>query len=570
MTRQGRLLRRLVRLRPHEIVRFWGGVRSRLFLIFLIAIIPLAAFQIKALQDTRAARVAQAVAAAQADAQAGARRYEEAVNRAYTVLDLISRAPQVSLGTANTCGHFLREIDPSRSISGTIRVLDAQSRVICAADDNLLGVAGPLPLEAVATGGHRSFHVSGFMIGADDAPQTLAILFDEGLGAMEPRYYVATMDDAWFQSFVSTLRSDFPLVVSLHDAAGHMLVRRGDAYPSGVTQWATQGRTQERMQGSDSLISGQAALPGGEGYIRVAYDGQALLADIDAIIRHGYFVLVAILLIIAITAFWAGQRLVIAPIEALRLTAARLARGDFSVRVQTERFDSRSEFALLAKAFNRMAERLEDRERERDATQRQLEAKELELLSVNRKLEALAHSDGLTGLANRRRLDERLAEAWQAMAEVEAPLALIAIDIDHFKLYNDNYGHPAGDSCLRQVARLIAASAVRSEDLAARCGGEEFAILLPDLPPQHLQTIAEMVRVRVFDAALERDDAPLGRVTVSVGAALVYPTPGASSESLRIAADNALYEAKRAGRNRSVIECDSPPEKTGGDLRISL
>lgn len=554
MTRQGRLFRRLVRLRPHDIVRLWGGVRSRLFLIFLIAIIPLAAFQIKALQDARAARVAQAIAAAQADAQAGARRYEEAINRAYTVLDLISRAPQVSLGTANTCGHFLREIDPSRSISGTIRVLDAQSRVICAVDETLLGMAGAVPVEAVATGGHRAFHVSGFMIGADDAPQTLAILFDEGLGAMEPRYYVATMSDTWFQSFVGTLRSDLPLAVSLHDAAGHMLVRRSD------------GLSHE----ADSLITGQAALPGGEGYIRVAYDARALLADIDSIIRHGYLVLVAILLIIAVMAFWAGQRFVIAPIEALRLTAARLARGDFSARAITERFDPRSEFALLGKAFNRMAERLEDRERERDATQRRLEAKERELMNANQRLEALAHSDGLTGLANRRRLDDRLAEAWREMVEAEAPLALIAIDIDHFKLYNDNYGHPAGDACLRQVARLIAGTALRGEDLAARCGGEEFAILLPDLPPEHLQTIAEMVRVRVFDAALERDDTPLGRVTVSVGAALVYPARGASPETLRVAADNALYEAKRAGRNRSVIECDSPPEETGANLRISL
>ncbi len=554
MTRQGRLLRRLVRPPPHFPLRLWGGVRSRLFLIFLIAIIPLAAFQIKALQDARAARVAQAVEAAQADAEAGARRYEEAVNQAYLVLDLISRAPQVSLGTANTCGHFLREIDPSRSISGTIRVLDAQSRVICAADDTSIGMSGSLPLEAVASGGHRAFHVSGFMIGADDAPQTLAILFDEGLGAMEPRYYVATIGDAWFQGFFETLRADLPLAVSLHDAAGHELVRRGKVF----------------RNGAGSLITGQAELSSGEGHIRVAYDAQALLADIDAIIRHGYLVLVAILMVIAGTAFWAGQRLVIAPIEALRLTAGRLARGDFGARALTERFDKRSEFALLARAFNRMAERLEDRERERDATQRRLEAKERELLDANRKLEAMAHSDGLTGLANRRRLDDRLIQGWQEMAEAGAPLALIAIDIDHFKLYNDNYGHPAGDACLREVAQIIAGAAMRSEDLAARCGGEEFAILLPDLPPAHLWTIAEMVRVRVFDAALERDDTPLGRVTVSVGAALVYPEQGASPESLRIAADNALYEAKRAGRNRCVVECDNPPERTETDLRISL
>lgn len=554
MTRQGRLFRRLVRLRPHDIVRLWGGVRSRLFLIFLIAIIPLAAFQIKALQDARAARVSQAIAAAQTDAEAGARRYEEAVNQAYIVLDLVSRAPQVSLGTANTCGHFLREIDPSRSIGGGIRVLDSQLRVVCATDDALIGSVGHFPVEPDRRDAARSFHVSGFMIGADDAPNTLVILFDEGLGAVEPRYYVATMGDDWFRRFGDALRSDLPVSVSLHDAAGHVLVQRGEAFGAG----------------RDGLITGEALLASGEGLIRVSYDGQALLADIDAIIRHGYFVLLAILMIIAITAFWAGQRLVIAPIEALRLTAARLARGDFSARALTERFDPRSEFALLGKAFNRMAERLEDRERERDATQRRLEDKERELMNANRRLEALAHSDGLTGLANRRRLDDRLAEAWREMVEAEAPLALIAIDIDHFKLYNDNYGHPAGDACLRQVAQLIAGSAVRSEDLAARCGGEEFAILLPDLPPAHLWTIAEMVRVRVFDAALERDDTPLGRVTVSVGAALVYPAHGASPETLRVAADNALYEAKRGGRNCCVIECDSPPEATGADLRISL
>jgi diguanylate cyclase (GGDEF)-like protein len=172
------------------------------------------------------------------------------------------------------------------------------------------------------------------------------------------------------------------------------------------------------------------------------------------------------------------------------------------------------------------------------------------------KLEALAIEDGLTGLANRRRFDARLADEWRRAARERTPLGLLMIDLDHFKKYNDAYGHLAGDECLRSVARILAAEAQRTADLAARFGGEEFAILLPNTDAAGCTRIGERVRRVLCDAALAHaPNYPSGRVTVSLGGAVCRPGEERSAEpaSLIEAADRALYAAKNGGRDRLVM-----------------
>ena len=172
------------------------------------------------------------------------------------------------------------------------------------------------------------------------------------------------------------------------------------------------------------------------------------------------------------------------------------------------------------------------------------------------RLEALAIEDGLTGIANRRRFDERLREEWRRAARERTSLALLMIDLDHFKKYNDEYGHLAGDQCLRSVARILAAEAQRTTDLAARFGGEEFVMLLPNTDAAGCARIAERIRRALSGAALPHAlNRPSGRVTVSLGGAVCRPGDERAVEpvSLIEAADHAPYAAKNGGRDRLVM-----------------
>lgn len=172
------------------------------------------------------------------------------------------------------------------------------------------------------------------------------------------------------------------------------------------------------------------------------------------------------------------------------------------------------------------------------------------------KLEALAVEDGLTGLANRRCFDQRLSEEWARAYRDRTGLGLLLIDLDRFKEYNDTYGHPAGDDCLRMVANILAREAKRPGDLAARYGGEEFAIILPNTDAAGCAQIAERIRQAVCEAKIAHaSNAPSMLVTASIGAAACRPGMERSvgPVSLIEAADRALYAAKDGGRDRLVM-----------------
>ncbi|MEH2491848.1 diguanylate cyclase [Bradyrhizobium sp. AZCC 2230] len=172
------------------------------------------------------------------------------------------------------------------------------------------------------------------------------------------------------------------------------------------------------------------------------------------------------------------------------------------------------------------------------------------------RLETLAIEDSLTGLANRRRFDDRLKEEWARAYRDRSSLGLLMIDVDHFKAYNDEYGHPAGDACLRVVAKIIATEMQRVGDLAARYGGEEFAMLLPNTDAAGCARIGERIRSAVHDAGLVHASSGVAPcVTVSVGGAACRPSfeRTAGAGSLVESADRALYGAKAAGRDRLMM-----------------
>jgi diguanylate cyclase (GGDEF)-like protein len=181
----------------------------------------------------------------------------------------------------------------------------------------------------------------------------------------------------------------------------------------------------------------------------------------------------------------------------------------------------------------------------------QLVRKEQELAAANAKLALLSTTDGVTGIGNRRRFDERLATEWLRCGRHGAPLAVVLVDIDHFKLYNDHYGHLAGDECLRRVAQLLQSSIRRADEVAARYGGEEFVLLLPDATMADALAVAQRCLDSVGAAALPHARSPTAAtLTLSIGVASLVPRPLDRSDTLVQAADAALYRAKHGGRNR--------------------
>ena len=176
-----------------------------------------------------------------------------------------------------------------------------------------------------------------------------------------------------------------------------------------------------------------------------------------------------------------------------------------------------------------------------------------QLVLANRRLERLSREDPLTGLANRRVFDRTLELEWRRAERQRAPLALALVDLDRFKEYNDALGHPQGDRCIREVARLLKASAQRASDLAGRYGGEEFLLLLPNTDAKQAARLAETVRCQLAARAIPHPRAPDGFMTFSAGIAAMVPTPGQPALQLVARADAALYRAKSEGRNRVVV-----------------
>ena len=199
---------------------------------------------------------------------------------------------------------------------------------------------------------------------------------------------------------------------------------------------------------------------------------------------------------------------------------------------------------ILACAGVAYAVRLRGARAREHELQRLVQERTLQLEEANRRLEELSFLDGLTEVANRRQFEQILDLEWRRAVRSGSPLSLILADIDHFKAFNDGYGHQAGDRCLRDVATLLDSIVQRAGDQVARYGGEEFAAMLPETDAEGAEKIAERMR-----RAVESLETGGGRVTVSIGVATTVAGETRSAESLVAAADAALYDAKHAGRN---------------------
>jgi diguanylate cyclase (GGDEF)-like protein len=175
-----------------------------------------------------------------------------------------------------------------------------------------------------------------------------------------------------------------------------------------------------------------------------------------------------------------------------------------------------------------------------------------QLNAANKELQRLSTIDGLTGISNRRMFDALSIREWRRCERMKKPISLVMLDVDNFKLFNDAYGHQAGDDCLRAVAAQVARAAPRAADLAARYGGEEFVLVLGETDADGARWVAENVRQHVSELGIPHAT-PARRVTISCGVASVVPNPDLSLETLLRSADHALYQAKEQGRDRVIV-----------------
>ena len=291
----------------------------------------------------------------------------------------------------------------------------------------------------------------------------------------------------------------------------------------------------------------------GDGCIMAHFDQAEAFAELTTL--KWQFAAIAMALVgIATTLALRLGRGIVKPIAALAKVSRAIMDGDYNACAAVSGY---AEIAGLSRDFNRMAERLamtvgELRE-QKAMLEHRVSERTGELVAANEKLAALSRSDGLTGLANRRHLDEVLETEWRRAGRLGKPLCMILIDVDHFKRYNDHYGHLAGDDCLRRVASVLTANVQRAGELAARYGGEEFAVVLHDTELRQAAELAETIRRAVCDLALPHAGADLGVVTISLGLAVVQPDAADAVCALIDLADQALYRAKAAGRNRVVL-----------------
>ncbi len=287
--------------------------------------------------------------------------------------------------------------------------------------------------------------------------------------------------------------------------------------------------------------------------VLVRKDAEVAFAPVRDLRRQIWLVSLALTLAFLLVAFLLARQIG-RPLQALAATARNLQAGDPDATFPLE--SGYLEARELTVALRSLFDELTSHERELTVLTQRLEQRvrerTVELSEANAQLEVLAMTDGLTGLANRRHFGDQLAREVNRCAEKGKPLALITMDIDHFKLINDNYGHPAGDAVLRRVAMLLEEQ-VRGGDLLARVGGEEFAVLALEAPMAEASVLAERLRVAIESAG----PIPVGRtavpVTISVGVAVLWTRQGdllKAPERLLASADDALYRAKRNGRNR--------------------
>ena len=524
------------------------SIRARLIVLALLAMVPLILERVHGLETARAERGELAHAQVIDLARGGAEAQREIVYSMRALLQVVARVHARTPFDPAGCERALADLAGNVPWLHGLGIANVGGRITCATDPRGVGLNvsdRPYFHNALHS---RDFALSDYLISrVEDVPGLIAtfpVVKDDGSVA---GIVLASINLQWIGNLVATAAQRSGTSVLLIDGGGTLIAASADAADLIGKNFATVALVRDMLAedegttttvGLDGIrrIFAYVRVPSTHARLAVGLDERIVHRGIDHEISVAYLQLSVFGAFVLLAVWFGGEQLIVRPIRSLARTAARFGHGDLRVRASDEAWIA--EFKPLAAAFDDMA--------------RKLAAREEELRIANQHLDELASLDGLSGLANRRGFDGQLEHEWQRAWVGRSPLALMMIDIDHFKLFNDRYGHVRGDACLRAVGETLSLVTLDECVLVARYGGEEFALLLPGLDITRATALAEEARKAIEDLLIAHSESPRGLVTISIGVASLVPEERQPAADLVEAADGALYAAKRRGRNGVV------------------
>lgn len=530
------------------------GIRARLALLALMLVAPLMIERVRSLEETRAKQIAATSREYTDFLHHSANAQREIISSVETVLKSAAYI-RASGGIARGCDIMRASLPSNLPWIRSVMMVGADGRIQCSTNNSFIGVDlsdRPYLKRARAT---RNFVFSDYLLARPtNQPMIMAAYPVSAIDPGSETVITASISLDWLSTMMTNLGGRSGISSVLVDSNGIVLAAPGDqatlvgkpidavplmsaAAEKALAAGATDGSLSfTAVDGSKRAVN-FSVIPGTQARILVSIDESRVTAAINREIRTAYLQLGFVCLFVLLGALIGAEKLIIQPIEMMTGMARRFGEGDWSARVASNRLPS--EFVPLARAFNAMAAHLSQRERE--------------MVATNDRLTVMASIDMLSGLANRRGFQSRLDFEWMKAQQHGSELSLLMIDVDHFKLYNDTYGHPEGDACLSRLGEALAGIAADSMGFAARYGGEEFCLLLPNAGALRGMEIGEAVRTAIQGLELPHATSVHKTVTVSVGVACTLPDERQRSSDLLEAADAALYAAKHRGRN-TVVE----------------
>jgi diguanylate cyclase (GGDEF)-like protein len=531
------------------------GIRARLALLAVILVAPLMLERARSLEDARARQIELASAEFASLARHSADAQREVISSVETVLKSAAYIRASAGGISKGCDILRASLPGNLPWIRNILIAGGDGRIQCSTNDMFVGLDLSDRAYYQKAQSTHEFVFSDFLISRPTHDATVVAAYPvSAINRDVDAVVLASINLDWMSKVMSNFNGRPGILAALIDSAGVVLAAPEDHADligkvlddvPPLSAIAEEALGSDRDDGSLSFVAADGSRHA-LSFARVAGTGARLIATIDedkvtaainSDIRTAYLQLAFVILFVLVGALIAAEKLIIQPIRLMAAMAKRFGQGDLSARAVRSRLPS--EFVPLARAFNAMAAQLSHRERE--------------LVATNDRLTVIASIDMLSGLANRRGFQSRLDFEWMKAQQYDCDLSLLMIDVDHFKLYNDTYGHPEGDTCLARLGETLSGIAADTVGFAARYGGEEFCLLLPNTGAGRAREIGEIVRSAVEKLEQPHRTSSYQIVTVSVGVASSRPHAAQSPADLIEAADAALYAAKHRGRN-SVVE----------------
>jgi diguanylate cyclase (GGDEF)-like protein len=530
------------------------GIRARLALLAVMLVAPLMLERARWLEDNRAKQIAAASEEFVNLTQHSADTQREVVSSVETMLKSAAYI-RASGGIARSCEILRASLPTNLPWIRSIMIVSRDGLVQCSTLNMQVGLNIADREYFKKAQESRGFVFSDYLFGKTNGkPMMMAAYPVSAINPDEDAVVVAGINIDWLSKIMTNLGGRPGISSLLVDSTGvviaapadqtSMIGRPLDAVPL-MAAVAEKALSSNAPSGSLSFTASDgsnralsfARISGTQSRLIVSIDEARVTAAINREIRTAYLQMGFVCLFVLLGALVGAEKLIINPIEVMTGMARRFGEGDWSARVTRSKLPA--EFIPLARAFNAMAAQLSQRERE--------------LVATNDRLTVMASIDMLSGLANRRGFQSRLDFEWMKAQQYDSELSLLMIDVDHFKLYNDTYGHPEGDACLTRLGETLAGIAAGTMGFAGRYGGEEFCLLLPNTDALKALAIGETVRAAVQALAMPHATSSHQTVTVSIGVAATLPNDTQRPGDLIEAADAALYAAKHRGRN-AVVE----------------